>query len=164
MGVHWKPITGFEKYYMIGDNGQIYSLHKNKILSPQLNKKNGYLYVALCKPGYKKFSSLHRLAAMHFCKGYAEGLCVNHKDEVKTNNQASNLEWCTKAYNNSYNGKNDTCCKKVAQYTIGGVLLKVWNGLHTADRELNISFKNISAVCRGERKSAGGYKWRYANE
>ena len=37
MGVHWKPITGFEKYYMIGDNGQIYSLHKNKILSPQLN-------------------------------------------------------------------------------------------------------------------------------
>ena len=57
MGVHWKPITGFEKYYMIGDNGQIYSLHKNKILSPQLNKKNGYLYVALCKPGYKKFSS-----------------------------------------------------------------------------------------------------------
>ncbi len=31
--------------------------------------------------------------------GYTQ---INHKDENKENNDVSNLEWCTTAYNNSY--------------------------------------------------------------
>ena len=29
---------------------------------------------------------------------------------------------------------------------------------------MGVTFKNISAVCRGRRNSAGGYKWRFVNE
>ena len=30
-----------------------------------------------------------------------------------------------------------------------------------AQRELGISSTHIAAVCKGKRKTAGGYKWRY---
>lgn len=36
-----------------------------------------------------------RLVALAWCKGYAEGMQVNHKDGNTLNNKASNLEWVT---------------------------------------------------------------------
>ncbi|MCR6462283.1 NUMOD1 domain-containing DNA-binding protein [Bacillus paranthracis] len=38
---------------------------------------------------------------------------------------------------------------------------KIYNSLSEADKDLGISFKNISACCRGKRAKAGGYTWRF---
>lgn len=157
----WKKVNGFENHYLINENGEIYSLYKNRLLKPKRNSKNGYEYVSL-RGEKTKYCPVHRLVALHFVPGYKPGLCVNHKDEIKTNNRASNLEWCSKAYNNSYNGKNQRCCKEILQFTMDGVLLKKWTSARSVFETLGIQFKNISAVCRGKRKSAGGYIWRFA--
>jgi hypothetical protein len=37
------------------------------------------------------------------------------------------------------------------------IVIKTFNSISEASRETNI--KNISMAIRGERKSAGGYKW-----
>jgi len=42
---------------------------------------------------------VHRCVALAFCKGYEEGLHVNHKDGRKRNNRPENLEWVTNAEN-----------------------------------------------------------------
>lgn len=56
------------------------------------------------------------------------------------------------------NGTND---KTVYQYDLSGQLIKEYKSAHDAARENNIQFTNICKVCRGERKTAGGFGWSY---
>jgi len=50
--------------------------------------------------------------------------------------------------------------KKVLQYTKEGILVAEYDSHKDAARALNISNSNISKVCRGERKTCGGFVWR----
>lgn len=55
--------------------------------------------------------------------------------------------------------------KSVDQYTIDGKYIKTYHSSQAA--AIDVGYKNgcsISAVCRGERKSAKGYLWKYHNE
>lgn len=53
---------------------------------------------------------------------------------------------------------------KVKQYNKDGVLLKIWDGISIAAKELNLGTSTISRCCKGQRKSYGGYVWRYEND
>jgi hypothetical protein len=54
--------------------------------------------------------------------------------------------------------------KPVNQYTSEGVFLKRWDSILQANRELRIAQANIIAVCKGKRKTAGDFLWKYANK
>jgi len=41
-------------------------------------------------------------------------------------------------------------------------IINTWKSVSVASRELKISRCHISHVCTGRRKTAGGYKWKYA--
>lgn len=56
------------------------------------------------------------------------------------------------------NGTND---KVVYQYDLSGNFIKEYKSAHEAARENDIQFTNICKVCRGERKTAGGFGWSY---
>lgn len=62
---------------------------------------HGYAKVYTGKP-HNRMVFVHRLVAMAWCDGYAEGLQVNHRDGNKLNNHASNLEWVTASRNNAH--------------------------------------------------------------
>ena len=68
---------------------------------------------------------------------------------------------------NAHLGKNmgadSNCGKRVAQYGLDGVLVKIWDCMADVERELKIDAKSISNVCRGIRRTAGGYQFRYAD-
>lgn len=53
--------------------------------------------------------------------------------------------------------------RAVDQFTTDGVFVKTWANMTDAGKAFGTSSQNISAVCNGRRKTAGGYVWRYNN-
>lgn len=107
----WKDIQGYDGKYSISNFGNVRSNHygKKRILKPMRNAGiyNGYLTVTLYNNSVGKKVKIHRLVAEAFLPNPNNLPVINHKDEDKTNNKVDNLEWCTKLYNNTYNGARD---------------------------------------------------------
>lgn len=51
---------------------------------------------------------------------------------------------------------------KVQQFDLNGNFIKTWDSIMEAEEQLNIF--NISSVCKGKQKTAGGYTWGYLNK
>ena len=165
---HWKPVVGYEEHYEVSDMGNVRSLKfgKEKILKPGKNNR-GYLKVSLYKDGQKKMSLVHRLVAEAFIPNPNNLETVNHKDEVKTNNVASNLEWMSQKDNTNYGTRNkragEAFSKKVQMFDKStGELLATFPSTREAARVTGINPSHISECCNGKKKSAGGYIWKYA--
>ena len=88
----WKDIRGFEGKYAVSDHGRVKHLPDGHILKPRIHT-HGYLRVNLKKKDYY----IHRLVANAFLFDVKPE--VNHIDLNKTNNNVSNLEWCTRGEN-----------------------------------------------------------------
>lgn len=95
-----RDIQGYENY-QITDDGRVWSKITNKWLKATDNGW-GYLKVNLYKNGKMKCCRVHRLVANAFLPNPENLPQINHKDEDKTNNNVSNLEWCDRAYNINY--------------------------------------------------------------
>lgn len=159
----YKQIEGYSKYY-ISKNGEVFSKISNKILKYHLNTKNGYYMIVLVSDsGVKKTLYIHRLVASAYCEKLDGCDFVNHKNEIKTDCRADNLEWCTKYYNNTYNNKVKRSCKKIISTDESTGEEIIWESARVAAKALGVSYKNISAVCRGLRPRCAGLKWRFAN-
>ena len=53
--------------------------------------------------------------------------------------------------------------RSVDKYNKDGVFLSHYNSLKEAGEETGVDFRNIQACCKGRKKSAGGFIWRYSN-
>lgn len=51
--------------------------------------------------------------------------------------------------------------KSVNQYDLLGNFIKTWSSASEAAKELGLQNSKITAVCRGTRKTTGGFKWQY---
>ncbi len=52
--------------------------------------------------------------------------------------------------------------KYIIQMDMSGNYIKTWKSANDIQKQLKIRRNNISSVCTGKRKSAGGYTWEYA--
>lgn len=53
---------------------------------------------------------------------------------------------------------------EVCQIDLDGNLIKIWDFAGEAESILKIPKGKISTVCLGQRKTTGGFKWKYKNE
>lgn len=118
----WREISGYEGYYEISNLGKVRSvdrldcskhLRKGKEIKLKTDK-DGYKVVCLCR-GNRKYYKVHRLVAMTFIPNPLDFPQVNHKNELKYDNSADNLEWCSTKYNSNYGTRN----KKISRSKIG---------------------------------------------
>ena len=126
----------------------------------------GYLLVIFCDTsGKRKTLKVHRLVCKAFHENPENKPCVNHLDENKANNEASNLEWCTYEENINYGTRNTRSAKAkskpVGQYTLDGKLIKVWQSTMEIERQLGFDNSYIGATAQGKHKLAYGYVWKY---
>lgn len=182
----WRDAVGYEGLYEVSNFGRVRSLnynHTGRVQVLKLKKgTHGYLEVDL--HGVKhKYYRVHRLVAQAFLPNPDNLPIVNHKDEVKENNfvfikedgsvdfNKSNLEWCDGPYNDNYGTRNERIskamtngklAKRVAQYTLDGKLVKIWESLSEIARQTGWSKGNISQCCLGKTYSqCYGFIWRY---
>lgn len=102
----WKPIFGYDGMYQVSDIGRVRSLKFGKVMVMKQRKVgSGYLSITLSKDGKQERFYVHRLVAQSFIENdNIFNTEVNHRNEIKTDNRAVNLEWCDRQYNNTYNG------------------------------------------------------------
>ena len=170
-GVVWKPVVGYEGIYEVSNMGDLKSLCrkgrvKQLILKPYYTRK-GYLRCILRKDGKPKQKLVHRLVAESFIDNPLNKTQVNHIDEVKDNNAASNLEWCTNQENCNHGTSterqrqkviNGNGSIKVAQYDLENNLIKVWPSMSEAGRN-GFNQQCISFCCSGIQKTHNNSIW-----
>lgn len=110
----WKKVPGFE-FIEVTRSGSIRTAEetrshmtrwgaacefrwKARTISPSLHT-NGYLRFQVLRNGVRAPLYLHRMIALTFVPGYADGLQVNHKNGIKTDNRPDNLEWVSRESN-----------------------------------------------------------------
>jgi hypothetical protein len=104
----WKPIVGFEGSYSISNFGRVRSERNwrnsvaGMILRPDIIN-TGYARIKLYDSNGKRVRFFaHKLVALHFIGPCPEGMEIHHKDSVRCNNVAWNLEYVTHSQNISY--------------------------------------------------------------
>ena len=181
----WADIPGYEGLYQASIDGKIKSMLHNYefILKPRnVGKKFAYRQVNILG----KEIYVHKLVWTTFSGAVPDKYDINHIDEDPSNNalwnlnllsRSDNLRWGTSqirricSLNNPH--INQKCAEKVkqiipkqskeiVQYNLNMEYIKTYNSGTEAEIETGIDSGDISRCCRGIRKTAGGYKWKFS--
>lgn len=174
MKEEWRPVVGYEGYYMVSNMGNVKSLgngnsnnSKERILK-QYKSGGGYLNVNLYKEGIIKHYRVHRLVAQAFLPNPYNLPVINHKNEIKSDNRVENIEWCSYSYNNSYNDKAKKTGEKKSKAIVGVHIISgekvFFSSAREAKKTLGIAYQNICHCLKGKRHSAGNFQWFYAEQ
>lgn len=185
-GEIWKDIEKYDVYdhgvykytyyfnkgdYQGSNYGRLRSLKFGKIVLLRLMLKNTeYLGVHLRDSiGKDRVFTVHRLVAMLFIPNPDNLPTVNHLIEAnKTDNSVFNLEWASYkqqvAHGTCKARSAKKCKRKVAQLSLNGDVLKVFDSACDASMTTGICRTNIMDCCKGRLITAGGYQWKYVNE
>lgn len=188
----WKDVPGFEGLYVASNTGGLIRMPyrgakrnrwgniidftmSERAVKPKPNNR-GYLQVRLYKDSVCFNMLLHRVVAMAFIPNPQNLPQINHIDEDKTNNNISNLEWCTNMYNRHHGtgiermAKNHDYSKISARLSIpvlqihsDGSVIKRWPSIASAAKHYHVNAVHITQTCKGTRKLAKGYRWQYAS-
>lgn len=157
-----KDIKGYEGLYAITEDGKVWSYKSNQWMTPWFF--GDYLYIGLQDKSY----AVHRLVAQTYLDNPNNLPCVNHKDEDKTNNAVTNLEWCTYQYNNNYGTKGQRISAAMTSYWADSTHRKMASDMakaHWADtdkRQLQsekLSAYSASTTGKENRSKAGKSGW-----
>jgi hypothetical protein len=106
--IEWREIDGYGGKYFVSNKGDILSRKNGVDRILKTGKKEGYYKTATLYYNKKGVSlKVHRLVAIYFIPNINNHKVVNHIDENKQNNNASNLEWCSYIYNATSYMKNN---------------------------------------------------------
>lgn len=184
-----KAIKNYEGLYEVDEIGNVYGLDR-KIVRKTIFRngkeatqevfvkgvklrnykaKNGYYVVNLNKSGSYSQKYVHFLVCQAFMGDRGFRMTINHIDGNKLNNNISNLEYCTYLENNLHAKKTGLNNHNLGDYVIKkpvsmicvktGKEIESFDSIKDAQNKYGI--KHIGSVANGNRKTAGGYKWKF---
>lgn len=151
----WKPVVGYEGYE-VSNMGQVISRkqYKDGVILIQQTNVAGYKYVTLRDKNYNAHLCLvHRLVAEAFIPNPKQKRTVNHLNENKADNRASNLEWATHREQVNYGSRKRPDIKE-SMYNENGSLTRRFIGIRLYLRKCGylLDDKNLIAYWTPETK------------
>lgn len=168
----WKDILEYEGLYQVSNLGRVKRLERigrrGKIIKERILKfgksSKGYCIVSLCKEANKKTCPVHRLVAKTFINNEQGKPQVNHKDENKTNNNVTNLEWVTAKENINYGSRTTRTSKsksKRIKVIYQDNTYEFWDSATEFEKSFGISRGCVNNVLGGRAKSSHGMRFEY---
>lgn len=188
-GESWRDVVGYEGRYAVSSMGRImclsfdiithpygkeHILHRDAhLLKPTPFKSTGYLYVMFRENNIRHKYSVHRLVAKAFLPNPNNYPQIDHIDNVRTNNEVSNLRWCD-AYGNMNNpitrkkissglkGRPSPKRIPVVQIDKGELVNQYASAYQT--RESGFCPQCVTSCCLKHHKHHKGYQWMYLSD
>ena len=162
---HWLPVSGYEGYYEISDDGRVRSVprdvvksngviqHRKGVVLAAKQSSDGYLSVTLCKEGSSKTYKIHRLVFEAFARPLEFDEEVDHIDFNRKNNKLENLQALTHRANVS---KSVTAGRNfAAKQDISGS-----NNPNFGNKKLSEYYKNNPEICKEKQSRPGSSNGR----
>lgn len=157
----WKRIEGGKNAY-VSDKGHV--MQDGKIKEPHYDTE-GYQRVSVRGVGRDR---VHKFVAKEFVPNPDNKPMVDHQNNRKDDNRASNLQWVTAKENAVKAGKDGLCSgdhrrKRIAGIKMGGdhKVVRMFRNQKEAERETGVSSKDINKCLQNKRNTAGGYVFGY---
>jgi hypothetical protein len=155
-----KKIPDYDGYSVTPD-GRVYSHRSGRFMKKSVDGK-GYEIVLLVVNGARRRRRVHRLVAITYLgKPTQNGMTVNHKNEIKTDNRVENLEWIELADNLRYGTRGERVGRALSipvyYDSPDGHMAKYPSMIAAANSE-GVSITTI------RRELDSGGRWHYASD
>lgn len=153
-------------------NGKIFH---NGAEVKQYNNGNGYKHISIRSKAFY----VHRLVAACFIDNPENKPQVNHKNGIRDDNRADNLEWCTASENMKHSFKYLSRYKPlggtgihgfshqqsipVHQLDLDGNIINTFGSIYQAAKSIGKHHGVIRDVLKGRGITGHGFKWSYAD-
>jgi hypothetical protein len=161
-GEEWRDLTVNDRTIRVSSMGRVENLRSHVGYGNPTTK--GYMQIGLAYTMHL----VHILVGRAFLPNPLGLPTIDHIDQDGTNNAVPNLRWATMQTQivHSYEcGKVSTPHKRsVVQKELAGDLVETYDSVTSAAATTGIDHATIVNCCRGNRKTAGGYRWEYASQ
>ena len=137
----YKTINSDYGYNLCEGGNLTFGYHHTKISKSKMSEAKKGIYNGHNNPMYGKKGILAPM--------YGKHLTEEHKRKI------------SEAKKGKANQYTKTLYKKIDQYSLDGTFIKTWESISIIEKKLNIKGTHISRVCRGKRKTTGGYVFKY---
>lgn len=164
-GEKWRKIEHSDIEYEVSNYGRVREYRRGGHFecAQHEDERYGYLYVSIKCGGKFHMKAIHRLVAEAFVQNRYHKREVNHIDGNKKNNNADNLEWCTRSENVIHArhelgvGHTRSGARSVKCIDTG----EEFKSMNLAAKNKGISAVAIRAAASGIKRTAGGMEWKF---
>lgn len=144
----WKRVGHLN--YWVSNLGKVKNSDEH-IIATVINPISGYEQIRLVvKRGVSQTFYMHRLVAEAFIPNPCNYNEVNHINEIRTDNRAANLEWCTHKYNSNY-GNHSRRVSESQRKGANSKRIPVWIIFPDGHKEFAHSLREASEITSWNR-------------